>query len=177
MCDPISILATSVTALGQYQQGQAAKAQANYQAGQQDYQAKVEQDDALATAEMIRKAGRRQVGEANAAFAASGVKVGEGSAGEVDREIYQGSEHDAFMSILTGDRRARGLREEADLTRAAGKNAARAGVINAFGTVLGGGYSALRNSGWRTAGPGFSGTQAPAPVINRDVFRGYGDKY
>lgn len=169
MCSPVMLAFTAFTAMNQVNQGNAAKAQANAQAGQEDYQAKVANDDALATAGMIRRATERQRGQATAAYAGAGVKVGEGTAGEVDRSITQGGEQDAFMAILSGSRRARGLNQEADLTRLAGRNAQRAAQVNAIGTALSGGYNAARASGWASQGVGFSGTQSPAPVVNRDL--------
>ncbi len=81
---------TGLNAFQQVQAGKYAKAQAGLAAAQADYQAQVEQDNALKTAEVIRRAGRKQVGQANAAFAGAGVKVGEGSAAEVERDITQG---------------------------------------------------------------------------------------
>lgn len=169
MCDPVSLTLTAVNALGQVQQGKTARAQANIQAGLSEYQAQVEQDNALKMAEIIRRAGRKQVGQANAAFAGAGVKVGEGSAAEVERDITQGYEQDAFQAILEGNRRARGLQTDAAMERAQGRMAQAAGYVNAVGTVLGGTYGAMRANGWRTAGPGFSGTQAPAPVETRTI--------
>ena len=129
--------------------GNAAKSQANYQASQEEYQARVTQDDALAQADVIRKVARRSRSEAQAAYAGAGVVVGEGSAAEVDRQILQDSEHDAYTSILNGQRRARGLQQDAVMTRAAGRNAQRAGTIGALGSVLQGGYAI--SNGWRTA--------------------------
>jgi len=158
---------TGLNAFQQVQAGKYAKAQAGLAAAQADYQAQVEQDNALKTAEVIRRAGRKQVGQANAAFAGAGVKVGEGSAAEVERDITQGYEHDAFQALLEGGRRARGLQTDAELTRIDGSMRETAGYVNAVGTVLGGTYGALRASGWRTAGPGFSGGQAPAPVVDK----------
>jgi len=46
-----------------------------------------------------------------------------------------------------------------------------AGRVNAVGTVLQGGYSGLRASGWRAAGPGWSGQQRPAPIEDRSIRR------
>lgn len=167
----VMVAVTGMNAFGQVMQGRTANAQAQLQAQVSDYQAKVEEQNALETAKIIRRAGQRQVGEANAAYAAAGVKVGEGSAGEVERDITQGYEHDAYQAILEGSRRASGLRTDATLTRINGRMAQTAGVVNAVGTVLSGGYGALKASGWRTAGPGFSGQQAPAPVETRTIPR------
>jgi hypothetical protein len=160
---------TAVNALGQVQQGKTARAQANIQAGLSEYQAQVEQDNALKMAEIIRRAGRKQVGQANAAFAGAGVKVGEGSAAEVERDITQGYEQDAFQAILEGNRRARGLQTDAAMERAQGRMAQAAGYVNAVGTVLGGAYQGMKSNGWRTGGPGFSGQQAPAPVVDKSI--------
>lgn len=151
MCSPTLFMAGSAgfSAMGSISGGNADRAQANYQAAQEDYQARVAQDDALAQADIIRKSARRTKAEASAAYAGAGVKVGEGSAEEVDRQIGIDSEHDAAMAILTGNRRARGLNQDAEMTRLAGRNAARSGVVKAFGTALSAGYQI--SSGWRTA--------------------------
>jgi len=165
----VLVAVTGMTAFNNVQQGRYAKAQAGLQAAMSDYQAQVEQDNALKTAEIIRRAGRKQVGQANAAFAGAGVRVGVGSASDVEREITQNYEHDAFQALLEGGRRAFGLQLDSELTRINGRMQAAAGGVNAVGTVLGGTYGAMRANGWRTAGPGFSGTQAPAPVETRTI--------
>lgn len=165
----VLVAVTGMTAFNNVQQGRYAKAQAGLQAAMSDYQAQVEQDNALKMAEIIRRAGRKQVGQANAAFAGAGVKVGEGSAAEVERDITQGYEQDAFQAILEGNRRARGLQTDAAMERAQGRMAQAAGYVNAVGTVLGGAYQGMKSNGWRTGGPGFSGQQAPAPVVDKSI--------
>lgn len=160
---------TVVSALGQYQSGQAAKAQGAMQAQALQMQGEQERDAAKQQAALIRKAQRYAVGTADTAAAASGVVVGQGSAAEVDRQIYQDSEHDAYQALLSGDRRARGLSVQGVGARAAGDMAAANADMQAFGTVLQGGSMMLRGSGWRTGGPGFSGQQAPAPVESRTI--------
>jgi len=157
MCSPTLFLGASagVSALGSIAGGNAANSQAKYQASQQDYQANVEQDNALAQAQVIRKSAREARASATAGYAGSGVVVGEGSAQEVDRAILNDSEHDAFTAILNGNRRARGLRQDAEVTRAAGKNAQKAGLFNGLGTALSAGYKI--GSGWKTA-PADTGT-------------------
>jgi hypothetical protein len=170
----MSFVATAVTtgfnAFTQIQAGKFAQGQANLQASQEDYQATVERENALATARIIRRAGERQAGQANAGYAASGVVVGQGSAGDVERQITEGYEHDAYQAILEGNRRARGLETDAELTRIQGRMQRTAGYVNAVGTVLGGAYQGLRAAGWRSAGPGFAGTQAPAPVTDLSTY-------
>lgn len=160
----VTVAMTGMNAFNQIQQGRTAKAQAGNQAAMADYQAKVEQENALKTAEVIRRAGRRQVGQAVAAFAGAGVKVGEGSAGEVERDITQGYEDDAFQALLDGGRRASGLRLDGQLTRIDGSQKQAAAYVNAAGTVLQGVGQYARATGWTTKGPagwdagGFNGT-------------------
>lgn len=145
----VTLAVTGFNALNQIQQGRLAGKQAGLQAAQGEYQAQVEQENALKTAQIIRRAGRRQVGAAAAAFAGAGVKVGEGSAGEVERQINLDVEQDAFQALLDGGRRAAGLRTDAAMTRAGGDMAEAAGMVNAVGTVLQGGLRAY--TGWQTA--------------------------
>jgi len=166
----VGVAITGFSAYSQIQSGKYAKGQANLQADQMDYQAQVENDNALKTAAVIRRAGRRQVGQTNAAYAGSGVMVGQGSAGDVEQQVRQDVEHDAFQALLEGHRRARGMESQADLTRIDGRMRETAGYMNAVGTVLGGTYKTLRANGWRTAGPGFSGMQAPAPVTDLSTY-------
>lgn len=175
----VAVAITGFNAFQQIQAGKFANGQARLQGMQLDYQAQVENDTALKTAAIIRRAGRKQVGAANAAYAGAGVKVGEGSAGLVEEEIVQDVEHDAFQALLEGHRRGRGMSTQAELTRIEGGMRQTAGYVNAVGTVLGGAYQGMKNNGWRTgSGPGFSGTQAPAPVEDRSTYspgtrRGY----
>jgi hypothetical protein len=164
------VAVTGMNAFNQVQQGRNARAQAGLQAAQSDYQAQVEKESALKTAEIIRRAGRKQVGQAAATFAAAGVKVGDGSAGEVERDIAQGYEHDAFQALLEGGRRASAMQLDGELTRINGRMQEVAGKVNAAGTVLGGTYGAMRSNGWRSAGAGFSGQQRPAPVEDRSTY-------
>ena len=137
-----------LNAMQQIQAGKTAQAQGDLRGDALDYQAKIENDAALQTAAVIRRAGRRQVGQANAAYAGAGVKVGEGSALETERQITQDSEHDAFQALLAGSRRASGLRTDATMSRINGDMQETAGYVNAAGTLLSTGYQAQK--GWKT---------------------------
>jgi hypothetical protein len=129
--------------------------------------AKVAEDESMKMAAIIRRAGVRQVGAANAAFAGAGVKVGEGSAAEVERTVMQDYEHDAYQAILEGKRRALGLRTEGKFAQLQGDAQGAALQVNSMSSALGSAYTGMRGTGWRTAGPGFSGTQSPAPIETR----------
>lgn len=174
MCDPISLTAgaTAMGVMGQLNQGEATKAQYNAQGAMQkmqgdmqgmqlDHSAALAKEDALFQAQMIRKKQKEAIGSADVAAAGSGIVVGEGSAGEADRQIYKDSEQDAFMAIANGNRTANRLNTEADFARAGGANAqtyARVAGDNAesnanmaaFGTVLSGGSKMMNDPGWKT---------------------------
>ena len=155
-------------AANQYQAGVTANRMAGIEAGQAEWLATLENDRAAKEAGLIRRAGQRQAGEAKTAFAASGVKVDEGSAAEVQGEIIQNSEADAFQALLDGGRRARGMQVEAVGIRQRGRLAKAAGTVNAANSLLATGSNYLKASGWRSNGPGYSDTQRPAPIVNRD---------
>lgn len=172
MCDPVTITLAGMQAVSSIQQGRSAQARANMEGDRLDFQGRMEQDEAQAQAARIRREGTQARGAVLGAVAASGVKVGEGSALDAERQVMQDYTQDEYMAILTGDRRALGLKLNADSTRRAGRDAKRAGYINAATSLLSSGAQGMKASGWRSNGPGFSGTQAPAPVVNRDIPRG-----
>lgn len=164
MCDPVTAIMAAGTTLqvaGQLSQGRAAQRAANQQAGVYEYEALVEQDNALAAAQQIRRQGVADRGRLVAAVGASGVKIGQGSALDAERQVMQDYETDASMAILTGKRNADSLRTNAELTRQAGRDARRASNISAFSTLLQSGASGMRMAGTNFSGwdaRGFSGT-------------------
>ncbi len=175
MCDPMTVMlaaSTTMSVAGTLQQGRAQQRGANEDAALMEYQARVEQDNALADAKAIRRAGEKARGETLSGIVAAGVKVGEGSALDAERQVLQDTETDAAMAILNGERAARGLTNQAERTRRAGRDARSASYLAAAGSLLSAGSQGLRASGFRSNGPGWSGTQAPAPVETRYVPRG-----
>ena len=173
----VAVAVTGFNAISQIQAGRFANQQAGVQAQWSEFQADVEKQNALETARVIRRAGHRQQAAANAGYAAAGVQVGQGSADDVEREIGANTEHDTYQALLEGSRRGSGLQTQASFTRIQGSMAQTAGMVNAAGTALGGTYSAMRANGWRTAGPGFSGTQAPAPLEDRNTYPSPAGRY
>ncbi len=144
--------AGALTALAQYGAGQSAVAQGDYLAGQDNYRARVALRDAQDRAQFIRRAGTRAVGTADTVAAANGVQVGTGSAGEVDHEIYQASEHDAYTALLSGSRTARAFEVDAVAQTANAKAKKNIATAQLVGTVLSSGYSAYRS--WGSGGGG-----------------------
>ena len=94
-------------------------------------------DEATARAARIRKVGAIQQSQADASFAASGVKIGEGSPVDITRTIGQQSELDAVNTMLTGSRLAQNDSDQAGLIRAQGANAESSAYIGAGTTILG----------------------------------------
>lgn len=150
--DPLTIAVSAMAvgsvleAGGAVQQGNQQRQLAEQQAAQLDMQAAQERDAAVATAERIRRAGRRQQAESDAAFAASGVSVGVGTPVRVNEQIGLDAETDAYMEILSGTRRSRTLQTEAKATRRAGRNAQEAGYMAAGTSIL---KSAANFGMWR----------------------------
>jgi len=133
-------------------------------------QAGQEQDAANAEADRIRKNARQQQGQANAALAASGVSVDEGSAIKINEQIIKDSESDALNTIINGGRRSNYMGTQAEMERQRGVNARKAANTQAITSALSMGSSLMTASGWRSNGqPGYSGTQARAPVYDRSI--------
>lgn len=146
--------AAAVSAYSSYQQGENQKDWADYQARQAEADAKAEKSAAEVQAEKIRKMARIQAGEATASLAGSGVDVGEGTALNINKEIYRNAEDDAVMTIFGGvDRAARGNAEAAGY-RLKGSQAQQAGYLNATSSLLSAYGTAAR--GWKT--PSSNGT-------------------
>jgi len=172
MCDPVGIMMAAGTGLqigSQISAGRTAEANARLEAADMDYQAAMERDNAALMARTYRREGRAARGQVLAAVAASGVKIGEGSALDAEREVMTDSETDAELAILRGEQVGRNLNARAQITRIAGRQARRAANLQAFGTLLSAGVQGMRASGWRANGPGWSNQQAPAPVIDKST--------
>jgi hypothetical protein len=135
------IAGTTLSAGSALMQGQQAKQTADVNAELARRQGEADKDAAVAQAEQIRKAARYQIGAANVAAAASGVQIGEGSAGIVNEGISQRSENDAYMTILSGTRKQATAANQAMLYESQGRNAQTASLLAAGGAVA---------SGWKT---------------------------
>ena len=172
MCDPVTLTFAAVSAYGTVQQGRNAKFNADTDAEALEAQAALARDDAQGQASRIRREGAQARGQTLGAIAASGVKVGEGSTLDAERQVMTDYTQDEYMAILTGERQARGMQTEARNRRRAGRDAQRASYIQAGTSLLAAGAAGMKAGGWRSNGPGFSGTQMPAPVETRIIPRG-----
>lgn len=151
MCNPVAIMwaGAAVSAVGAARKGTAQKNAEDDAASSLDYQAAVDRDNAQAEAELIRRQGERDRGASIASAAASGVKIGEGSTLDAERQILADSEVDAALTIMNGERQARGLEAQARTRRRAGRDAQIAGFLEGAGSLLSQGARGLK--GRRTA--------------------------
>lgn len=152
MCEPTTIVMAVGAVVGAYskiQQGKGEKQFADYQAKQEDADAKAEMGAAQVEAQRIRDQGKRARSAARAGLAASGVDVDSGSAIKIDQQVANDAEYDAQLTLLGGaDRQARG-NASAINTRNKGSEARTAGYVGAFTDLASAGSSMA--GGWKTA--------------------------
>ena len=158
MCGIVAaaLVGTVISAYGQIQAGRAAAAQANYQSkvaqnnqiiAQQN--AEAARDKGRADAEDKRRETAQRAGRQRAQLAAQGFDVSEGTSLDILSDTAELGELDVLRIEADADQRARNyqiqgdnLQAESDLLKVSGKNAARAGQIGAFSTLLTGGAKA-----------------------------------
>ena len=148
---------TAVSVASTIQQGRHQKAWLDYQNEQIAADARAEKGAAAIHAEKIRKMAKRTAGEARAALSASGVSVDEGTALNINSEIYSNAEEDAAMAVFGGGNRAARLSAEIEGNEIRKDASAKATRINTASSVLSG--ASQMYSGWRTQQPAAGGTQ------------------
>ena len=156
MCNPAIALAavgTGITAYGQYQQGKAAQAEANYRAAIQrnnairaGYLAKDARERGLEAQRKQGLQGRLLLGKARTALAANGVLI-DASDTSGDLLVDQAAQNTLDVAVVGNNAereaqgyliRAQNFESEASLTEFAGANARRNANIKALGTLVGG---------------------------------------
>ncbi len=164
MCDPITltvltIAATAVTAYGQVSAGNAANAQAKYEAKVADRNSKLSSEAGVDA----RKRGEReqlnrwrrasqQMGEQRAGFAAAGLDVNFGTPALVVEDTAMIANEDVLTITDNTKKESKGFdieganfRDSAKASRMRGKAAKQAGYIGAAGTLLAGASQAAGN--------------------------------
>jgi len=139
----VAVVGGAIMVGGALLQGSAQRKAAGAQAAEYQYEGQQGIEAAQQQAAIIQRAAQYAVGRATAQYAASGVAVGEGSAQETSTKIENDATHDAYMSILSAQKKANALQVQGAL----GTNTA---AINADSSVLAAGGKAV--SGWATAG-------------------------
>jgi hypothetical protein len=134
---PLMVASTTLSAVGQIQQGKQAQKMADYKADQLEQQA----GQTRAVAQRKSSALRRQAALAEsrtlAVAAASGAGAADKTVMDIMSGIYEQGELNAQAAIYEGEERARGMEMSAAGARIEGKQAKRAGYIGAAGTIMG----------------------------------------
>lgn len=148
MCEPMTI-ATTLAVVSIVGQGYAAKKQGKYKKGVADYNARVQKNEATEvrakgveeeniqrerTAKLLSKQ-RAQMGAAN-------IELGTGSALDIQEETELLGEVDALRIKSSFERKATSLETGAELTRAEGVAAEKAGKQAFYSSLLSGGGQA-----------------------------------
>lgn len=144
--------ATAYSAYSSVQSGKQAQLNADAQSEQSQLDADNAASAAKVQADRIRKVARAQAGSANAALAASGVEVGEGTAVNINEDIYGNAEEDAVMTILNGENAKKRGYVDASNTSLYGSQQRSAANSQAVGSVLGG--AAQLGSMWKASAAG-----------------------
>lgn len=143
-------------------QKQAAAAQADQftaQANQDNTTAQSIQDAGYQTAQRMRTQGKSTEGQANAALAASGVDVSQGTAQDVRTKIDQNAQQDALNTILNADSKATNMRTQAGFEQAGAADAIKAGKLGVAKTALSAfGGAATTSNNWKTSANSTSST-------------------
>lgn len=158
MCgfDPVTIGmglvgGTSILSASNASSQGAAQASAYDAAATQDEQrATILQQQGYQTARRIRSQGQSNLGAANAALAASGVDVSQGTAADVRTKVAQNTEQDALNAILSADNQALDIQGSARQKRSAADTARSSGSTSALGAIVGGAGKIL--TGWSKTG-------------------------
>lgn len=150
MCTGLEIALVAGTALsagGTVMSGMQQRQAANANAELARREADAEKAAAATQAERIRRAGRSQVSQANAALAASGVDLASDTAIRIGEQITRDAESDAYAAIMGGNRNASTRQSEAALSRWQGGNAMTSSLLGAAGTVAQGGSNWIKAKG------------------------------
>ena len=136
-------ISTGVSVLGQVYQGQVTKQANDAKAQELNVAAEQSKVSAAEEAKRIRKAGEKTAGAARAALAGAGITVDQGSAVNINEDIYRNSESDALNTLLTGSNQATSYNRQAGMARAAGNDAVGSSILGSL-TTAGSSYA-----GWK----------------------------
>lgn len=138
----VSIAAAGLSAYGMYEQGQAQKRVAEYNAKLQENSAIAARQEAEASARQIRDRADRIRGAQIVGASKSGLMLS-GSVNDVMYDSAINSELDALTVIYKGERSAQTLRAQGAITRYEGETAGQLGTIGAGATLLSGATQSL----------------------------------
>lgn len=141
----VSLLGTAVGVIGAIQQGNAAKAAADFNAKIAERDAKIQRQNAGLAAERQREATTRRLATTRANIASSGITP-QGSPLDVLEETAALGKQDELNAAAGFLNSADASNLDAQRERIAGKNAKKSAFFNAAGTAFGGIGNVLRLS-------------------------------
>lgn len=160
-----AVAAAGVGAYASYQQGQAQRTAARYNAALAEQQAEAQRTATAFAERQQREHDRRQIARARNLYGASGVDVGAGSPLLVELDSVRQAEYNAQAVRYGGEARAHFLEAQGGLDRFMGQQYGRAGT-------LGAGYSLLSGLG-SAAGRLYSGFGASSRPTTAGGFDAY----
>lgn len=137
MVAALPYITAAIGAVGAIQQGQQARTAADYNARQEEVSANVARQQAAAREQLQRNEARKVLGRQRAAIAESGTGF-IGSNRNIAIQSAMDAELDALNIRYSGELEARGLTEQANLTRLEGRQRQQNYGMQAIGSVLGG---------------------------------------
>lgn len=147
-----AVAGTAYSVYSTQQAGKQANQNAKAQAEQSQLDADAVASSSVVQADRIRRLARNQASEANAALAASGVEVGEGTAININEEIIGNAEEDAVLTIFNGENQKKRGYADATNMRLAGSQAKSSANMQAAASVLSTGGQIA--SGWKASASG-----------------------
>lgn len=183
MCEPATIVSltmaavsAAVSAYGMKQQGKAQQAQAQYQADQANANAQAARDKAEVQAAQKAREVQQKLGTQRANFAASGADISDQdtSAANVLGDTAQWGDYDRRLIQYNGEMQAWNFENQAQGLEFEGKNAAKAGNMNAAASLIGGaskvakGWYDYSSGGGTSGGSGGSG-KFYDPALQKNV--------
>lgn len=152
MCDPVTATAavlmvagTAMSAYGSYQEGKAENEAAKFNANMEEQKAKDAKERGLADEATHARKVAQLKGAQRAQWAADGVDLSSGTPSEIFEQTAEWGERDRQTIEHNTEREIWTHRQQANLYRAQGKNAKRAGTIGAFSSILTGSANTMFN--------------------------------
>lgn len=135
----IAAVGATVSTVSMIKQGEAAAEAAEYNATQAAENARLSRAQAAEDERAFRVFSRKQLGDLRTGYAAAGVSIEGGSAGDILEEGAAQAEMDALKIREGGEIRARGFQSDATLSRMQAKAASTGGYLSGAAQLLRGG--------------------------------------
>lgn len=143
----MAVAATAVTAISAFTSSQSAASADKYNASVAEQNAIAAQQQAAGAAIIQSEQAQRTFGSTRAAYGASGIVGGTGTALDVLANSASNAERDRQSILYKGQLEATGYQDQAQLDRYKASNELKQGYMKATGILLGGGSKAYSMNG------------------------------